>query len=137
LQFTFLHARKGLFPTRHLKCCWSDLMWKSDQKIWYQFDSKKSTFSDDISKSDQKNSRSNWYQIFLICICLEKLISYQIEFKISYQIDFKISYQKYQNVYREIYKKNKIPNFAGWPKWHGCVAFVKKVETKCVFEYGF
>jgi hypothetical protein len=35
-------------PTRHLKCCWSDLMCKSDQKIWYEFDSKKSTFSDDI-----------------------------------------------------------------------------------------
>jgi hypothetical protein len=29
-------------------------MCKSDQKIWYEFNSKKSTFSDDISKSDQK-----------------------------------------------------------------------------------
>jgi hypothetical protein len=36
-----------LLPTRHLKCCWSDLMCKSDQKIWYEYDSKKSTFSND------------------------------------------------------------------------------------------
>jgi hypothetical protein len=28
-------------------------MCKSDQKIWYEFDLKKSTFSDDISKSEE------------------------------------------------------------------------------------
>jgi hypothetical protein len=27
-----------LYPTRHLIFCWSDLMLKSDQKIWYEFD---------------------------------------------------------------------------------------------------
>jgi hypothetical protein len=48
------------------------LLLKSDQKICYEFDSKKSTFSDHISKSDQKNSQSKWCQNILIrvwCKC--------------------------------------------------------------------
>jgi hypothetical protein len=58
-------------PTRYLKCCWSDLLLKSDQKIWYDFDLNKSTFSDHISKSDQKNSRTKWCQNILIRVWCE------------------------------------------------------------------
>jgi hypothetical protein len=77
-------------------------MLKSDQKIWYEFDSKKSTFSDDISKIDQKNFWSNWYQIFLICICLEfleflKSIWYQFLQTNAYQKKVKMYIDNYIN----------------------------------------
>jgi hypothetical protein len=46
------YAVDRYIPTRHLKCCWSDLLLKSDQKIWYDFDLKNLHFP--ITYPDRK-----------------------------------------------------------------------------------
>jgi hypothetical protein len=88
LNFTKQKLVWTVVPTRHLIFCWSNLMLKSDQKIWYEFDRY-------ISQTPIKN-----LYILRSKFLIGEYGGFWLEFdqytdRTAYQIPFKFSYQKH------------------------------------------